>query len=62
LVRYQRIIAEGADLRFRPTAKGYELTLAIHGDRRPGPASAVPPVAPGRTQARGGGAGAAWSH
>ncbi|WP_172146051.1 AraC family transcriptional regulator [Pseudomonas tumuqii] len=35
LVRYQRIIAEGADLSFRPTAKGYELILAIHGDRLP---------------------------
>ncbi|MEX6502118.1 AraC family transcriptional regulator [Pseudomonas zhanjiangensis] len=35
LVRYQRIIAEGADLSFRPTADGYELILAIHGDRLP---------------------------
>lgn len=35
LVRYQRIIAEGADLSFRPTASGYELILAIHGDRLP---------------------------
>ena len=35
LVRYQRIIAEGADLSFRPTPRGYELTLAIHGDRLP---------------------------
>ncbi|MGE8359042.1 AraC family transcriptional regulator [Pseudomonas sp.] len=35
LVRYQRIIGEGADLSFRPTAKGYELILAIHGDRLP---------------------------
>lgn len=34
-MRYQRIIAEGVDLSFRPTAKGYELTLAIHGDRLP---------------------------
>ena len=35
LVRYQRIIAEGADLSFRPTPSGYELVLAIHGDRLP---------------------------
>ena len=35
LVRYQRIIAEGADLSFRPTPRGYELILAIHGDRLP---------------------------
>ncbi|MBS7660978.1 AraC family transcriptional regulator [Pseudomonas lalucatii] len=35
LVRYQRIIAEGADLSFRPTPQGYELVLAIHGDRLP---------------------------
>ncbi|UTW07449.1 AraC family transcriptional regulator [Pseudomonas benzenivorans] len=35
LVRYQRIIAEGADLSFRPTPCGYELVLAIHGDRLP---------------------------
>ncbi|WP_165665599.1 AraC family transcriptional regulator [Metapseudomonas otitidis] len=35
LVRYQRIIAEGADLSFRPTPEGYELRLAIHGDRLP---------------------------
>lgn len=35
LVRYQRIIAEGADLSFRPTPQGYELILAIHGDRLP---------------------------
>ncbi|CAE6910332.1 AraC family transcriptional regulator [Pseudomonas marincola] len=35
LVRYQRIIAEGADLSFTQTAKGYELVLAIHGDRLP---------------------------
>ncbi|UVE18998.1 AraC family transcriptional regulator [Pseudomonas sp. LS44] len=33
LVRYQRIIAEGADLSFRPVADGYALILAIHGDR-----------------------------
>jgi len=35
LVRYQRIIGEGADLSFRPTPQGYELILAIHGDRLP---------------------------
>jgi AraC-like DNA-binding protein len=35
LVRYQRIIGEGADLSFRPQPNGYELTLAIHGDRLP---------------------------
>ncbi|MDP3816484.1 AraC family transcriptional regulator [Pseudomonas sp.] len=35
MVRYQRIIGEGADLSFRPTSQGYELTLAIHGDRLP---------------------------
>lgn len=35
LVRYQRIIGEGSDLDFRPTPNGYELTLAIHGDRLP---------------------------
>ncbi|HBX55998.1 AraC family transcriptional regulator [Pseudomonas sp. UBA2684] len=35
LVRYQRIIGEGADLSFRATPKGYELILAIHGDRLP---------------------------
>lgn len=35
LVRYQRIIGESADLSFRPTSDGYELTLAIHGDRLP---------------------------
>lgn len=35
LVRYQRIIGEGADLSFRPQHNGYELTLAIHGDRLP---------------------------
>lgn len=33
LVRFQRIIAEGADLNFRPLPEGYALTLAIHGDR-----------------------------
>ncbi|MHA6493853.1 AraC family transcriptional regulator [Pseudomonas borbori] len=35
LVRYQRIIGEGADLSFRATPSGYELVLAIHGDRLP---------------------------
>lgn len=35
LVRYQRIIAEGADLSFRATPEGYALILAIHGDRLP---------------------------
>jgi len=35
LVRYQRIIAEGADLQFRPTDGGALLTLAIHGDQLP---------------------------
>lgn len=35
LVRYQRIIGEGADLSFRATSRGYELILAIHGDRLP---------------------------
>lgn len=35
LVRYQRIIGEGADLSFHPTAEGYEMLLAIHGDRLP---------------------------
>ncbi len=35
LVRYQRIIGEGADLNFRDTAAGYVLTLSIHGDRLP---------------------------
>jgi AraC-like DNA-binding protein len=35
LVRYQRIIGEGSDLNFRPSGNGYELTLAIHGDRLP---------------------------
>lgn len=35
LVRYQRIIAEGADFSFHATAQGYELTLTIHGDRLP---------------------------
>ncbi|MCJ0972372.1 AraC family transcriptional regulator [Pseudomonas sp. PS1] len=35
LVRYQRIIAEGADVSFEPDGGGYRLTLAIHGDRLP---------------------------
>ena len=35
LVRYQRIIGEGADLSFHPTSAGYEMLLAIHGDRLP---------------------------
>ncbi len=35
LVRYQRIIAEGADLSFRPLPDAYALVLAIHGDRLP---------------------------
>ncbi|MDH4568711.1 AraC family transcriptional regulator [Pseudomonas sp. BN414] len=35
LVRYQRIIAEGADLSFNGTPEGYELRLSIHGDRLP---------------------------
>lgn len=33
LVRYQRIIAEGADLRLQPGLEGYTLSLSIHGDR-----------------------------
>lgn len=35
LVRYQRIIAEGADLSFRPLGDGYGLVLSIHGDTLP---------------------------
>jgi len=35
LVRYQRIIAEGADLDFSPTERGSLLTLSIHGDQIP---------------------------
>lgn len=35
LVRYQRIIAEGSDLSFRPVPEGYGLALAIHGDQLP---------------------------
>ena len=35
LVRYQRIIGEGADLNFLAQPDGYALTLAIHGDRLP---------------------------
>lgn len=33
LVRYQRIIAEGADLSFQQVGDSYGLILAIHGDR-----------------------------
>lgn len=33
LVRYQRIIAEGADLSFRPLGPGSALILSIHGDQ-----------------------------
>lgn len=35
LVRYQRIIGEGADLHLLAQPDGYALTLAIHGDRLP---------------------------
>ena len=35
LVRYQRIIGEGADLSLQPSPDGYELILAIHGDHLP---------------------------
>ncbi len=35
LVRYQRIIAEGADLDFQECSQGYRLSLVIHGDRLP---------------------------
>jgi AraC-like DNA-binding protein len=35
MVRYQRIIAEGADISFQPAGEGYEIRLAIHGDRIP---------------------------
>ncbi|MGE6660057.1 AraC family transcriptional regulator [Pseudomonas sp. NPDC077408] len=35
LVRYQRIIAEGADLQFGSTNRGALLTLTIHGDQLP---------------------------
>ena len=35
LVRYQRIIAEGADLQFGSTDRGALLTLAVHGDQLP---------------------------
>lgn len=35
LVRYQRIIGEGADLSFLPQPDGYALALTIHGDRLP---------------------------
>jgi AraC-like DNA-binding protein len=33
LVRYQRIIAEGADLCLQSTPEGYEIKLVVHGDR-----------------------------
>ncbi|WP_028241019.1 AraC family transcriptional regulator [Stutzerimonas azotifigens] len=35
LVRFQRIVAEGADLDFRPLGDRYALILTIHGDRLP---------------------------
>src|SRR3546814_7121997 len=35
LVRYQRIIAESADLSFRLLAGGYGLVLTVHGDHLP---------------------------
>lgn len=35
LVRYQRIIAEGADVVFRRQPEGYQLVLTVHGDRLP---------------------------
>ena len=35
LIRYQRIIAEGADLTFRTLPQGYALIMAIHGDHMP---------------------------
>ncbi len=35
LVRYQRIIGEGADLSFLTRPDGYALIVAIHGDRLP---------------------------
>ncbi|MEB0079111.1 AraC family transcriptional regulator [Pseudomonas sp. CCI3.2] len=35
LVRYQRIIAESADLSFRLLAEGYALILTVHGDHLP---------------------------
>ncbi len=35
LVRYQRIIAEAADLRLQPVAEGYALVLSVHGDDLP---------------------------
>ena len=34
LVRYQRIIAESADLSFRLLDEGYALILTVHGDHR----------------------------
>ena len=35
LVRYQRIIAESADLSFRLLPEGYALILTVHGDHLP---------------------------
>ncbi|MCU1716507.1 AraC family transcriptional regulator [Pseudomonas sp. 5P_3.1_Bac2] len=35
LVRYQRIIGEGADVSFQATREGYEVQMSIHGDRLP---------------------------
>lgn len=35
LIRYQRIIGEGADLALQSTTDSYVLTLQIHGDRLP---------------------------
>lgn len=35
LVRYQRIIAESADLSFRRLEEGYGLILTVHGDHLP---------------------------
>ena len=35
LVRYQRIIAESADLSFRLEPEGYALVLTVHGDHLP---------------------------
>ena len=35
LVRYQRIIAESADLSFRLLEEGYALILTVHGDHLP---------------------------
>jgi AraC-like DNA-binding protein len=41
LVRYQRIIAEGADLQLRREPCGYVLRLRIHGDQLPAAAQGV---------------------